>query len=139
MQQEQWTRWEPIENLSEKYWVESIADGIEGLTILLFDDEDRQKKVLVKFTGTTESYQRTDESSTLKRLYALHQKYGAEFITTWTFFKVLNSSYVKWLSDQSYGFMQPAYFQHFVLVTVDDVVDIIDPCEPKVEFLEEYK
>ena len=52
--QEQWTRWEPIAGLAQKYYIESISDIIEGFKILLFDANDREKKVLVSFPNSVE-------------------------------------------------------------------------------------
>ncbi len=133
--QEQWIRWEPVKGLSRKYYVESISDSIEGFKIILFDSSDRRKKVHVIFEDSVDSYRSIDESLKFRDTYELHQQYGSKFSTEWTFFKVINSSYVKWLSEQTYGTVEPEYLTHFVLLAVDSMVDIINPVEPKIEIV----
>lgn len=134
---EQLVQWKPIKGLSKKYYVESISDSTEGFKIILFDSSDRRKKVHVIFEDSVESYKSTDESLKWRDLHELHKQYGRNFITEWTFFKVINSNYVKLLSDQTYGTLKPEYLTHFILLAVDSVVDIINPIEPKVEIMTE--
>mgnify|MGYP003462753456 FL=1 len=39
----EWIRWEPIQGLSEKYFIDCIIDSIENFSILLSDDKNEKK------------------------------------------------------------------------------------------------
>lgn len=137
--QEHWTRWEPISNLSKKYYIESISDSMEGFKVLLFEAENPEKKVLVSFSDSVEAFRSTNESYTFLTIDSLAEKYGSKFFSEWTFFKIENSKYLQWISEQSYGISESYNLIHFCLVATDSIVDIIDTGEPKVTLLEEPK
>ncbi len=64
--------------------------------------------------------------------------FDATFLNGWTFFKVDNSNYVKWLSEQSHGISNHlSCTQHFSILGVDCVFDIIAGYEPKVGLINE--
>ncbi|KKC50156.1 hypothetical protein VE23_24420 [Paenibacillus sp. D9] len=126
-----WQRWE-VEvgsDLSSKYYVESISDSINGFRILLSDANDESKRVEVLFEDSVRAYRSTDESfSTINNLDG---RYGTEFFSDNTFFKVTNSEYIHWLSLQSYGIAESETFFHFSFLAVDSIVDVIAAYEPK--------
>jgi len=130
--QEQWTRWEPIAGLSQKYYIESISDTIEGFKILLFDANDREKKILVSFPNSVDAYRSTDESYILLTVSNLDKVYGDKFYGEWTFFKIKNSEYLKWISVQSYSSSDFFNFTHFCFLATDSVVDVVTNYEPVV-------
>ncbi len=47
--QEEWTRWQPGDNLEAKYDVETIIDNTEGLTVLLYSCANKSDKVELIF------------------------------------------------------------------------------------------
>ncbi len=136
IQNEQWIRWEPIKDLSEKYYVDAISDTKKGFRITLLDAHNEKKKVKIFFKKSVDFYQSTEETLTIKRLDELFCKYGEKFPTTWTFFKVTNSSYVQWLANQSCGIIEPQRLIHYAVLAIDYFVDIVDPCEPVVTLME---
>ncbi len=136
--QEQWIRWEPVAGLSEKYSIVSITGKIEGFWIILSSAKPEGKSIRLEFLGTPESYQTTDIHYMSSRMNKLQQQYGATFFTEWTFFKVLNSEYAKWVSDESFGFIQLEGLLHVVLIGTNSIVDMITPSEPQVIFKEGY-
>jgi hypothetical protein len=134
---EQWTRWEPVQGLAAKYYIDAIYDTIdEGLKIVLSDINDRKKKVRVIFEKGIDAYRSTDESYRLGTIDDLDIEYGTEFYAYWTFFKVTNSSYVKWLSEESYGCWDSLPWIHFSFVALDSIIDVVTVYEPRVEFIE---
>lgn len=132
---EQWIRWKPIEGLVEKYYIESITDSIEGFKIILSSAKDSTRKVRIIFDDSVDSYKRTDESFRLSDIHEIHTEYGNSFYTEWTFFKVVHSTYAQWVSEQSFGTIEPEYFMHFSLIAVDSILDIINSTEPRVELV----
>lgn len=65
----------------------------------------------------------------------LDARYGMEFYSEWTFFKVVNSEYMQWLSKQSYSIVGSEPLIHFSFLAVDSIVDVIATYGPKVEVL----
>lgn len=133
--QEQWTRWEPIVGLAGKYYLESIADTFDGFKAFFFDAKNHNKKIQVIFEDSVHSYIRTDESCRSDLIFRLKNQYGSEFYATWTFFKVTNSEYLRWLSEQSCTFSDYLKMQHFSFITMDFILDIVTNYEPRVEFI----
>ena len=132
---EQWKKWEPIQGLSEKYYVESIVNIIGVFKVFLCDAQDQNKKIVVIFENSIDVYRSTQENLRLSVLHTLKEQYGEHFYETWTFFKITDSTYVQWLSDQSYKISDAMEFQHFVLIGTNTIVDLINYHDPKVEFL----
>ncbi len=132
---EQWEKWEPVQGLAAKYYVDSIVDAIDGFKVWLSDYNNENNKVLITFEGSVDSYRSVDESFRLNTINILDERYGSKFYGDWTFFKVTNSSYVQWLSEESYGISDSLSFIHFSIVAADSIVDIIDTCEPKVQLI----
>lgn len=136
---EQWIKWEPIKNLAPKYYIESITDSREGFSILLFDANNREKKVLVSFPNSVESYRSIDESFVLNSLYKLNQNYGRDFYGDWTFFIIENSEYLDWLSTESYKISEKYKLIHYCLLSADSRFDIINNVAPEVTHINAEK
>ena len=130
---EQWERWEPIPGVAAKYYAESMCNTIEGVKILLFDDNDQ--KLVVTFANPVNAYRSVNESFRLNLINTLDAQYGSDFYGKWTFFKVTNSAYVKQLSEKSGIINNEWPLQHFSFLTADAIIDIINTCEPEIEFL----
>lgn len=135
--QEQWMRWKPIENLEEKYNVDTIFDTNEdrGLIITLYSCKDRTRKVEIIFKDYADSYRHTNESFSLRAPDQLSKTYGKEFYSDWTFFKRVDSEYLAWLAYESCEYSHRFDFIHFCLLCSDSVVDILARYEPTVRHL----
>ena len=137
---EQWIRWEPIPELENKYYIDSLIDTIERFEILLVDTKTGYKKVRVVFEYGVDAYRCTGEQFRLKLIGRLNEKYGIDFYAKWTFFKVENSFYFEWLSEESDELSDPFFdgkALHFSFITDDYVLDVISFHEPKVEFIKD--
>src|SRR3989304_7328130 len=100
--QEEWTRWEPIEGLGKSYEIDSVSnDNKNGFVVLLSEYNDEKKRLRVAFENSVCSYRSTDETLRCKKIEQLNDKYGTYFYSKWAFFKVTNSEYLQWLSEQS--------------------------------------
>lgn len=136
--EEKWTRWEPINGLEGQYAIKTLIDDTEAFTLHLFKWDNPNKKVLIKFDGIICSYRSTDETYRYKLIEYLEEKYGSNFYKDWTFFKVNNSNYVKWLSEESCSISDHfSCTEHFSILGIDCVFDIIASYEPKVEIINE--
>ena len=135
--EEQWIQWKPLEQLSTKYYIDSVIDKVDSFKINLIDAKSEKEKIEILFSEGVEAYTRVEESFRVKIIHELGKKYGAEFYGDWTFFKVHHSEYIKWLSDQSYQWSDTHNFIHFCLITADAIMDIITTYEPTVNSVEE--
>ncbi len=133
---EQWIKWEPINGLSCKYQIDSVSDTIDGFFIVL-SSTTNEKKIKITFEGYLLSYRKTDESFRQSTVTFLEEHYKTKFYAEWTFFKVINSTYLQWLSEESYGFSDSVPPIHFSFIDDDSILDVVATYEPKVEFIEE--
>jgi hypothetical protein len=135
MMSEKWTKWKPIKGLAPNYYIDSVIDTIDGFKIELSPSRDKNQKVLVLFSNSVDSYRSVDESFVGNILYQLSEQYGKDFFHKWTFFKVTDSYFLKWLSQQSDGISEYRPLMHFSFIAIDSIVDVICDYEPKVELL----
>ena len=133
---EKWTQWKPIEGLASKYYIKSVSDEIEGFKIILVPLKPKQSSIEILFKDGVDSYLRIDESFRQKLIHEIDKEYGLEFYKNWTLFKVSNSRYLSWLSDQSYEWSNVYDFIHFSLIASDSTIDIVVNYEPEVKFIE---
>lgn len=129
-------KWTPIEGLASGYYIDSISESIDGFKIILSESKDINKKVSVRFEQGIDSYRCTNESFRLKAIYELNEKYH-EQNDGWTFFKVVNSSYIRWMLDESYGTACSLPFVHFYFNAEEVILDVVADREPTVEFLKD--
>ena len=130
--QEQWNMWEPLSKLRGDYYRDYVIDSYqEGFKVIIGDHNNEKKKIYIKFKFGVSSYRETDE------LYAWARQ--KDFLRDGSYFyKVINSKYIKWLSDTSEGVsdaMQPN-MQHFVIFSEDSTFEILDSSEPEIEFVD---
>ena len=131
--EEKWTQWKPIKNLSTKYSIDFIIDNINNFEMLLFDTNNKKKVIKIELDGTPEAYRKIDISLRWNTINFLDEKYGYKFYKEWTFFKIQNSKYISWLSEESY--ITNPNLRHFAIITNKSLVDILDFHEPKIEIL----
>jgi hypothetical protein len=134
--QEKWTQWKPLENLANEYYIKSITIAGKEFKILLGDARADSPDVCVSYTDYFISeFRSNSETFRLSTISYLDEKYGGKFYSEWTFFKIENSEYLKWLSEQSYGISDDCRLIHFCILTDDEFFDFIASDEPKVEFV----
>jgi hypothetical protein len=132
---EMWERWEPTTEISNKYYVDSIIDNIQGLRIILSDAEIEDSKIEIVFDNSVHAYRSTDESYRQKILNYIDEKYGTEFYSEWSLFKVVNSEYLEWIYNQSFGIAELEELYHFSIIAVDSIIDILAAYEPIIKKL----
>ena len=126
-----WIHWEPIVGLSEKYSIYSIA-WLEKGVIITLSDRASLKKIKITFQNFVDAYRYSNKAFCSNFFSILSMKYGEEFYKNWTFFKVNNSEYIKWIVQKSYE----ATFIHFCILGDDEVVDILARYEPIVKIID---
>ena len=130
---ESWTKWIPIANLAKKYYIKEILDSIdEGFKVKLLENGNQEKGVTIFFDESVWIYKYTDESFRQYTVAKLNAQYGVDFYAKWTFFKIENSDYLKWISEESYGMYDNLEWRHFCILTDNEILDIIAVYEPEV-------
>jgi hypothetical protein len=134
---EEWARWEPVPNLVNRYYIDSVHNDSNGFTIVLSEDRIVTNKVYIRFKDWVNAYRQTDETFRANLIHELHEKYGAKFYSQWSFFKVRNSSYISWLSAESSTISDNFELTHFVVFDPNNVIDVVAGYEPTIEFMVE--
>ena len=130
--QESWAHWMPLENLSKKYYIESITNNREGFTVLLADAIGESEKIKIVFENGVNAFRNTDETFKLSTISWLDEKYGGKFYAEWTFFRVENSEYLKFLCEQSGGISDFYDVKQYSIITDEEILDIAATYEPVV-------
>ncbi len=131
-----YTRCNQIEGIRGQYEVESIHDTLNGITFTFYSCTDKKNKVQVIFEPYVESYRNTTEGFRMKSESELHEQEGEEY-GNWTFFTVTNSSYLKWLSEETYGYTEEFELIHYFFLCEDTIIDVIVRWEPRVTVITE--
>ena len=130
-----WTQWKPVEGLAPKYDIDLVVDTMDNFKIVLSEMDNSQKRLEVHFDSGVDVYRLTDESYWRNSLHEIDEKYSEDFYGKWTFFKVKNSAYLSWLSEESFGISDSRDFIHFAFLGVDSILEVITNYEPKITFL----
>ena len=130
---EEWIRWEPLKNISGRYYIDFFGMvGEEWDLVIKLSDKNKKKQVEIRFEGVIASYRYTNESYCFGIFGELSKKYGDDFYVNWSFFKINHSEYIKWITEKSYDLG----FTHFCIIGGDEVLDIVASYEPIVKFIE---
>lgn len=131
---EQWEEWTPICNASGKYILDAITDIPENFSVTFSGVNREQKRIRVDF-GRVQAYQFTDVNLQSNLIRGLDELLQERLRGSFIFYRVTNSRYLQWLTDQSYGFI-PENFMHFSFVAENFILDVVDSDEPKIQILE---
>jgi hypothetical protein len=136
---EQWEKWHITDDLSAKYYIESIDDTLWDLKFLLIDQDDCNKKILLRIGQPVDCYRVSDVNLQKVLLQNIAVQLGSNVPETWSFLKVHNSSYVQWFLEDSSAWGEMFNFQHFVFlgsnVLVDVLIDVAYWKGPEIEFI----
>lgn len=132
---EEWARWEPIKDISGKYYLDSFGWSEKGFIVEL-SSKKKGKKIQVIFDNYIDAFRYTNESFYFKLFGDLSEQYSDDFYADWSFFKVTNSEYLRWLSEKSCTWSDQIQFIHFCILGGDEVIDIVTNYEPEVKIIE---
>jgi hypothetical protein len=132
---EQWTQWRPIEQLAPQYYMTALIDDVTGFYIRLGESKNNPCGLFITFERSIDACRVTDEGDRFTKLLYLIDTYGRDFFVKWAFFKVTNSEYLEWLSQESGSIFDSKSMEHFALITQDSIIDIASRYEPKIELI----
>lgn len=121
-----WEKWTPreVENSSEIFSLETLQYDQDGLDLILTSD-DLTTKLIAHFDEHL-CFRVIDEGDFLRTQNQI------KTISGWTFFKVKQSSFLRWFHEESYNIRKSDDIIHYAFVTPDDIVDILSLAPPKV-------
>lgn len=136
MHTEKWIKWSPpIGTLAPVYLGAETIDLVNRLEIFLIGVKNISENIKVVFGPTVYSYRSTDESSfcaTAKRIIELNK---GPYYGEWAIFKVVDSTYIQWLIEESEGQINCEGIMHFLIRTENTYIEIISTCEPEIEYV----
>lgn len=122
---EGWIKWEPIQDSTILYYMTNISYDTPGLTILLEQKNNSNKKISMLFDAHIASYFFTDLTHRSNK-----SKYAQVLEMDQKFFTILHSNYLQRLSVQSGGISDTRDLIHFAIVALDGIIDVASPFEP---------
>lgn len=125
---ENWIKWHPIENLSENYFIETMYMEDGNLIVNLFCSRTNNRLTFI-FKNIL-AYRSVEEGYRLTIPNYFTQDTGQNLYGCWTFFKVCNSNYVQWLTEQVSHKINLSQVIHFGIASANCIVDIITCNEP---------
>lgn len=130
-----WHRWEPIKSgLIDNYYIDHVDDGMDGFKVLLMQENTGQYLELY-FIESVWAYRSTEIGMRSDLFYWLSKEYGDDFYDKWAFFRVEQSSYIKWISNECSSTIAGINLIHFVIKGLDSVLDIIASEYPEIRFI----
>lgn len=126
--------------ISEEYMIEKLVDitppniSLKGSQITDFHYRAGSLEIIVTLDGVnsdfrfffdwTHSFRVTDEGDLLKMLGEQKGKMRVGI------YKVEDSSYLEWFNDQSFNIHEKEKIIHYLIVTVNDIIDVLSSESP---------
>ncbi|MDH6366684.1 MULTISPECIES: hypothetical protein [unclassified Breznakia] len=130
---EKWIKWSPVSIEKGSYVVDELVQNTKHTKIVL-----RKEEMLVEilFNGIVLGLRNVDEGQRINTIMA-NQKLQNDryYFSDWPFYKVENSSFASWLEKESCGIYTVDEIIHIVIVTIDDVIDILTTYEPDIKVI----
>ena len=115
-----------------RQYFRALVDDVEGFRILLEDEAGFVYKISYDFVL---AYRKCSEGRRFKSLGVMK---GDEVLTESIIYKVVGSSFVEWLDSETLG--AESYvergLQHWVIVSLDEWIDLLSFDEPLIESLD---
>jgi len=122
--------WVRMEELVNKHYLVGIRDELGTLSIFM-----RQVTAgsLVKLVySPAYAFRSINETIRMGVVEELDKRYGTDFYRSCSLFKIENSSYLQWLSEQAGDLVLQLHLQHFVVMGRDYIVDVLAPYDPQI-------
>lgn len=136
MHLEKWILWNPpFGILAPVYYGAEIIDNINNLKIMVIGVKNISQNINVIFNNTVYSYRSTDESSFQETASRVIKLNNGPYYGEGAIFKVIHSTYIQWLIDESEGSIEPNGIIHFLIRTENSYIEIISSSEPEIEYV----
>ncbi len=123
-------KWLPLPELSGKVLIDKLVDTDEGLSVYIrFPSYSalHEKRVHLLFDSYV-AYRNMDESYKTKTFDTTGGLEGS-------FYQVVDSSWLKWLHEESLGIYKDDDILHYSIITEADCIDILSEYPPEVNWV----
>lgn len=125
--EERFERWEPIDGLASKMFLEALHDDREGFRLILRSAEPKARALRILFDAPL-CYRGAQEAYLLRQIYEAHDIYP------WPIFIVRNSRYAKWFYAQATDAIDRDG-HHYHIAAIDEIIDVLSARPPIVTWL----
>jgi hypothetical protein len=123
-------KWEPVDNIPDRLYLEGLHDDYEGLKLLLKGENVKDRILKIQFTSHL-GYRNVDESNRLKSLHD-----NPLLTTKWPLFVATDDGFIDWIVDESQDSIDKRkQYKNYIICTPNDIVDVISDELPIVEWL----
>ena len=127
-------------NVIESYDIESISFIDNELSITLSSSNNNKQKIKASFGGITFAYKYSKNYECLCHShYDNLQSKDTCIHDNWSFFQVINSQHIQWLSTISITASDIHNLKHFIISSSSEKIEIFHPNEPKITILNPIK
>lgn len=134
--EEKWIKLKLPDNFSGAFKVELLSESFPGFRIVFTQILSGEgKRVMAEFIPGVNAYVRTNGALAAQAKEFLYNRDGEKFYHNWAFFRVVNSAYLKWTSEQSSGISDAYGVMHFAFIADDSIIDVITNHEPTITWL----
>lgn len=125
--EERFERWEPIDGLPPKMFLDAMIDDREGFRIILKATEPKARALRILFDAPL-CYRGAQEQYLLRQIYETHDIYP------WPIFIVRHSRYAKWFYAQATRAIDTDG-HHYHIAAMDEIVDVLSARPPILTWL----
>lgn len=132
MQPEIWSTWKPLADLPVALHFKALRDDEEGFRILLEppDDHVRAGELLRISFAKVMAYRNVDEMYRLRDSQASGEPSSI--------YRIENSEFLAWFHHSSCDIYTDMEVVHYAVETSNDIIDVLSPSEPIVDWFEPY-
>lgn len=121
--------WKPIKEIKKNNYFDSLINTSEMLQLLLRDLDNQERTTIITFEEKI-CYRYIDEGRRGKTILELRKLQNQTDLMQFSFFKVLNSKYIKLLTQQSNSSYSIDNLQHYAYFDDNCFIDIITTKDP---------
>ncbi|MGX7418092.1 hypothetical protein ACWOFR_04725 [Carnobacterium gallinarum] len=130
---ETWNKWYKEDIPDGPYELNKIIYDSEGLTLELIN---KKHKITAVFKDHVISFRTSDEGDRWKTIDEIIGTHEENIFENNLFYTVNNSKFSEWIEHDSFGSRSKSSFTHFVILTHNDITDVLTVGEPLVSIKE---
>ncbi|MDB5153422.1 MAG: hypothetical protein JWR54_2173 [Mucilaginibacter sp.] len=124
------SKWEPVDNIPARLYLEGLHDDYEGLRLLLKGENATDRVLRIQFSSHL-GYRNVDESNRLKTLHD-----NPILTTPWSLFVAIDDGFLEWVVNESLETMdERKQYKNYIICTPNDIVDVISDELPIVKWV----
>ena len=128
MKKEKWIKWESMEGIPQTLYLKELKYDYGGLTLNLMG-KDTTPNLTIHFTGFF-ACRMIDEGDLLKASHEVEKavtemKTEKDSIYKWSLFTVEDSLYLQWFHEQSLDTHKNDEITHYIILTPDDLIEVL--------------